>query len=73
MALYICPHCGSQFFLRSKSGLKIVFHVESGRTIHIVQPSAESLKTEEIDRDNICCGACSWHGSIDKLVESHRD
>ena len=57
----------------SKTGRKIIFQVASGRTLEFVQVTTEEISDVVIDTDNICCGACSWQGSLDEVVESHKD
>jgi hypothetical protein len=73
MTYFICPECGSKYFLVSRTGRKIVFHVAGDRTIEFVQETAGELCDTVIDTDNICCGACSWQGRLDEVVESQRD
>ena len=73
MAQFNCPRCGSEFFRTSKTGPKTIFKVASERIIQFIQSSTGSLTEGEIVLENICCGACSWVGSLDELVESFRD
>jgi hypothetical protein len=73
MAQFICPSCGSKYFMISKTGRKIIFQVASGRTLEFVQVTTEEISDVVIDTYNICCGACSWQGSLGEVVESHRD
>lgn len=70
MAHFICPGCGSEFFLTNRTGRKTVFKVAAERVLQLIQPATEDLKLSKIDIHNIFCGACSWHGSLDELVES---
>ncbi len=72
MAQFICPNCGSEYFLTSKTGPKTIFKVASEREVQLIQ-SATGACAGDIDSHHICCGACSWQGSLDELVESHRD
>ena len=73
MGQFICPSCGSKYFMTSKTGSKIIFQVASGRTVEFVQVNNEEISDLVIDMYTIYCGACSWHGSLDEVVESHRD
>lgn len=73
MAQFICPNCGSKYFLTSKTGSKTIFQVGYERTVQIIQLATGAPSDVDIDTHNICCGACSWQGSLDELVESHRD
>lgn len=73
MAQFVCPSCGSKYFMASKTGRKIIFQVASGRTVEFVQMATEEINDVVLDTDNICCGACTWQGSLDEVVESHRD
>lgn len=73
MAQFICPSCGSKYFLSSKTGPKNIFKVVYERTVQFVQLATGTSGDVNIDTQNICCGACSWRGSLDELVESHRD
>ena len=73
MAQLICPNCGAEHFLASKTGSKMIFKVESGRVVQCIQSSTGSFREGDINVHNICCGACSWHGSLDELVELERD
>ena len=69
MAQFICPGCGSKYFQTSKAGAKNTFMVVGERIVEFVQ----QVSDVEIDRKNICCGACSWQGQLTELVESHID
>jgi transposase-like protein len=73
MAQYICPSCGSTYFLTSKAGLRTIFQVVHERTVQCVQSGTGVLSDEDIDIHTLYCGACSWQGSLDEVVESHRD
>lgn len=73
MAQFICPSCGSKYFMTSKTGRKIIFQVACGRTMEFVQMTTEEISDVLIDTYNIYCGACSWQGSLDEVVESHKD
>ncbi len=76
MAQYICPSCGSTYFLTSKTGPRTIFqvvHERTVRTVQCIQSASGALSNEDIDIHTIYCGACSWQGSLDEVVESHRD
>ena len=73
MAQFICPSCGSKYFLTSKTGQKIVFQIAYERTVQFMQLVTGDFNDEDIDEQNIYCGACSWHGRLDEVVESSRD
>ena len=73
MAQFLCPSCGSEYFLTSKIGPKTIFKVASERVVQFIQSSARSFNEGDIDLQNICCGSCSWQGRLDELVESHKD
>jgi len=72
MAQFICPSCGSEFFRTSKTGNKMIFKVTSGRKVTYIAPPYGAC-ANQIDLDNICCGACSWQGRLVDLVTDHRD
>lgn len=40
------------------------------RALKFIQLSSESIADDNIDTHTICCGACSWQGDLDELVES---
>ncbi|BHH82477.1 hypothetical protein [Desulforhopalus sp. 52FAK] len=69
MAQFICPGCGSKYFQTSKAGAKNTFIVVGRRTVEFIQQAGDV----EIDTKSICCGACSWQGALDELVESRLD
>ncbi len=73
MSQFICPSCGSKYFLASKTGPKNVFNVADERTVQFVQLATGTSGDVDIDTQNNYCGACSWQGSLDELVASHRD
>lgn len=73
MAQFICPSCGSKYFLSSKTGPKMIFQVTAERTVQFIQLATGAISDLVIDTHNVYCGACSWQGSLDEVVESHRD
>ena len=73
MTQFTCPSCGSKYFLTSKTAPKIIFQVTDERTVQFIQLATGTVSSLAIDTHNIYCGACSWQGSLDQVVESHRD
>lgn len=73
MTKFICPKCGSQYFLVSRIGRKDVFQVVDGRTVQFMQASTEKPDPVIQDTDTIYCGACSWQGYLNEVVASHLD
>ena len=73
MAQYICPSCGSHYFMTSKTGKKIVFQVSAGCTVEVLQQDGDANNEAVLDMTKIYCGACSWQGSLDEVVESERE
>lgn len=65
-----CPACGSRYFLSSRSAARIIFHVlgTGERKIFIIKDSKHG--DEFINREDIYCGSCSWHGHIETLQEA---
>ena len=63
---YICPACGSEYFVSSKSAEKVVFKLGAEREIMIIADSAG----EQIDPMAINCGACSWSGEMQQTAEN---
>lgn len=61
-----CPSCGSEYFYVMSAGEKVVFKVRQDYTIEIINPPGEF----DVDQQHIRCGACSWQGSTNQLVES---
>ena len=73
MAQFICPSCGSEFFITAKVGPKTIFQVEEDRMVKIIQAASGCDGDADIDESNIFCGACSWHGIVGELIASDRD
>ena len=71
MTQFICPSCGSKYFLASRVGPKNVFNVGGERMVKFVQLTSNELVDVDLDTQNMYCGACSWQGSLSELVESH--
>ncbi|MBM9615376.1 hypothetical protein JWJ90_13915 [Desulfobulbus rhabdoformis] len=70
MELLACPQCGSQWFVSSRSGERTVFQMDGQHQPVIAQPESISEDTVPINPDQIFCGACSWKGPENDLVES---
>lgn len=73
MAQFICPSCGSEYFIASKTGPKNAFIITDERTVEFVQLSSSEAEGVHIDTHNIYCGACTWQGNLGEVVESYRD
>ena len=73
MAKFLCPSCGSEYFLTSKTGPKTILKVASERVVQFIQSPARSFSEGNIELQNICCVACSWQERLDELIESQRD
>jgi uncharacterized protein YbaR (Trm112 family) len=70
MELYACPMCGSELFVSTRSGKRIVFQMDVERHPVHVWPEQQPADAVPINPQNFCCGACFWHGSMEELVES---
>ena len=68
--LHACPMCGSELFVSTRSGKRIVFQMDAERHPVIVWPEQQPAGAAPINPQAFCCGACSWRGSADALVES---
>lgn len=64
-----CPKCGSEWFVSTRIGDRIVFQVDEACRPIIADPDGATEATP-IDPEHICCGACSWQGAVAELVES---
>ena len=73
LAQFLCPSCGSEYFLTSKKGPETIYKIAFERVVQFIQSSARSFSEGDIDLQNICCGSCNWQRCLDELVESHRD
>ena len=71
MELLACPRCGSEWFVSSRSGARIVFQVDEQQQPVVAETSEPATGAEPINPQHICCGACTWQGAINELVESH--
>ena len=70
MDLLACPRCGSQWFVSTRSGERIVFQVAEERQPVLAEEHTPAAEAEPINPQHICCGACTWQGAISELVES---
>lgn len=70
MELLACPQCGSELFVSTRSGARLVFQVNAERQPVVVRPEQQPVDAVPIDLHNIFCGACTWQGSVEMLVES---
>lgn len=71
MSYYICPNCGSRFFLVVRRDPTTAFTV--GARLSIIAASEEaSIEYKDILNNRFFCGACSWKGLLDQLHESDR-
>ncbi len=52
MSQFICPSCGSKYFLASKTGPKNVFNVADERTVQFVQLATGTSGDVDIDTQN---------------------
>lgn len=73
MAHFICPSCGSEYFLAARTGPKTIFKVATERAVQVIHSPTGALGDGDVDPYHLCCGACSWQGSLGELVESTRD
>lgn len=64
MEYRICPSCGSTYFISSRSGEKIVFHVSDSRELITVPGQTFDEVYLTIDPLRFYCGACSWGGGM---------
>jgi hypothetical protein len=70
MELLACPKCGSEWFVSSRTGKRIVFQMNTDRHPVIARPEQQPPGAVPIDPDHLCCGACTWKGSAGDLMES---
>jgi len=71
LELLACPKCGSEWFVSSRIGERIVFQIDTDRHPLIARPEQLAKDATLIDPDHLYCGACTWNGSAGQLVESH--
>lgn len=70
MDLLACPKCGSELFVSTRQGERIVFHMNAERNPVIAQPERIAADAAPINPDRLYCGACAWQGPAQDLVES---
>ncbi len=68
--LLACPMCGSELFVSTRSGKRIVFHMDAERHPVIVGPEQQPAGAIPVNPELLYCGACSWQGPASGLVES---
>lgn len=71
MVQFVCPNCGSKYFLASRTGPKNVFNIVGDRAVEFVMLASDTVEDINLDTQNIYCGACAWQGGIDEVVESY--
>ncbi len=67
MEYKMCPLCGSKYFVSSKSGKRVVFHIK-GDTVHLIPDQGPDALESAIDPEKIHCAACSWSGAMSDLA-----
>jgi len=71
MEMLACPRCGSEFFLIfTDAGGRIVLQIDANRRAVIVRTEQQLVDLAAGVLQRLSCGACSWRGSADALVES---
>jgi hypothetical protein len=71
MELLACPQCGSEWFVSSRTGERIVLQMDTDRHPLIARPAQQPRSAAaSIDPQHLYCGACTWQGSAEHLVES---
>jgi hypothetical protein len=68
--LLACPQCGSEWFVSSRSGERIIFQIDTDRLPLTTRSKQQPKDTVPLNPDRICCGACTWQDTISRLVES---
>jgi hypothetical protein len=71
MGLLACPKCGSEMFMSTRSGARMVFQVNTEWQPVIVHPEQQPVDAVPINLQDMFCGACTWQGSVEMLVESN--
>lgn len=66
----VCPMCGSRYFLSTRSSEKVVFQVQHEGDAYFIEIAEETGSETGIDRQEIFCSSCSWHGSITETLKS---
>ncbi|MDD2465632.1 MAG: hypothetical protein PHI97_16665 [Desulfobulbus sp.] len=70
MDLLACPQCGSEWFVSTRTGDRIAFHMDAKYQPVIADPEGISAQAAPIEPEHVYCGACSWQGPVIELVES---
>lgn len=70
MESMVCPMCGSRYFLSTKSAKKVVFEVRYDGVNHLIEVAEETGSENDINRMEIFCSSCSWHGPVEETIES---
>ena len=70
MELLACPKCGSEWFVSTRSGERMVFQLDENLQPVLAEAQAPSATTAPINPIHIFCGACTWQGPTSELVES---
>ena len=70
MDLLACPKCGSELFVSTRQGERIVFQMDAERNPVIAQPDRVAAVAAPINPGRLYCGACAWQGAAQDLVES---
>ena len=73
MPQYICPSCGSKYFVATKVGPKIIFTVMSGRKVQFIQSVTGTFADVFIGTKDIYCCLCSWKGSLNEVLEDLKE
>lgn len=71
MEYMACPSCGSIYFQSTRMRGKIVFHVNDKNEPVVMKQHVYGAAETKIDTSQIYCGACSWHGNIHQVMQSH--
>ncbi len=65
-----CPKCGSEWFVSTRSGERIVLQMDAERQPVLAEAQTPSVTAVPINPNHIFCGACTWQGPALELVES---
>lgn len=66
----VCPMCGSRYFLSMRSAQKVVFQVQCDGEKHVLEVAEETGSEDAVNREEIFCSSCSWHGPIEETIEA---
>ena len=70
MELLACPTCGSEWFVSTRNGERMVFQMDADQQPVLAEAQAPSATAAQINPNHIFCGACTWQGPAAELVES---